>query len=387
MGNYRTPARALFCVTFLFWFSQYAYTPYLNPQLQLMGASASFMGLVGGGYGFTQLVLRLPLGISSDRLHRQKLFVIAGCLTSALSAFGMYLWYTPVGFLVFRAVGGFAASTWVSFTVLYGSYFPAGQSSQAITMLNVSNQAGRLSSFVGMAFLTSLLGQRSSFLFSGCSALAACLLCLSVKDTVYASNPIRLRDLPGLLRDRQLFICTVLAVLTQMVAFSTYSAFAVNYASAAGATAAQLSTMNIAMVAPLVAVNYLTARVLLPAFGTRKILSVGFGLTLIYCLVFPFTVSMPQIYAMQALAGVANSLTMSVLLGACVEHIPASSRATAMGFFQAVYGLGMTLGPILMGFLIEHTGMSHAFRLMGIFAAAALALTLLLLPAGRRRHP
>ncbi len=38
-------ANILFVVTLLFWFAQYGYTSYVNPELQRMGASAVFMGL------------------------------------------------------------------------------------------------------------------------------------------------------------------------------------------------------------------------------------------------------------------------------------------------------------------------------------------------------
>lgn len=383
MGEYRTSARALFGVTFFFWFSQYAYTSYLNSQLQMMGATAAFMGIVGGGYGFTQLAARFPLGVISDRLQRQRLFVLGGCMISAVSAFGMYVWYTPLGFLFFRAAGGLAASAWVSFTVLYGSYFPEKQSAQAITMLNVSNQTGRLFSFVLMALCVAQMGERSSFLISGFAALAAASLCLFVRDTAFSGKPICLRDLPVVLRDRHLLNCTFLAVLTQFVAFSTYNAFSVNYAIEIGANAAQLSIMNIVLVAPLAIVNYMTARHLLPRFGAKCLLGAGFSLTIIYCILFPLSVSMYQVYLLQGAAGIANSFTMSVLLGICVEKVQPNFKATAMGFFQAAYGIGMTVGPIVMGVCIQRIGMKCSFWGMGIVSAVTLGFVFKALP-GRK---
>ena len=57
----------------------------------------------------------------------------------------------------------------------------------------------------------------------------------------------------------------------------------------------------------------------------------------------------------------------------------------AMGFFQAIYGLGMTAGPILMGMLTDGLSLPAAFRVMSVVALLALVLTLTLLPRRVKR--
>lgn len=385
MDEYRPSARMMFCVTFLFWFSQYAYVPYLNPELQAMGATATFMGMVSAGYGFTQLLSRIPMGIAADRWHCHKLFVAAGCLMSVIASFGMYFFYSPAGFLIFRAAGGLGAASWVAFTVLYSGYFAASKAPQAISMLNVANQAGRLVCFVLVTLLVGRFGVRGCFLLSGFTALLALALCLGLREAPAAGQPIQLRQLPALLRDRTLLVCSLLAILAQTVAFSTYSAFVSNHAAAIGAQSAQLSGMNIALMAPVVLAGYLVARRWLPRYGLRPLLLCGFSVTALYCLLLPASARMSEVYALQALAGVGNSLTVAVLLGGCVQNIPPRSRATAMGFFQAVYGIGMTGGPVLMGSLTDRFGLHIAFWAMGGVSLLALALTFCLLPGQAKK--
>lgn len=381
MGKYQGCARMMFCVTFLFWFSQYTYLPYLNPELQAMGATATFMGMVSAGYGLTQLLSRIPMGIAADRWHCHRLFVAAGCAMAAAASFGMYFFYSPSGFLVFRALGGLGAACWVAFTVLYSGYFPASRGPQAISMLNVANQAGRLACFALASLLVGRFGARGCLLLSGGAALLALGCCLGLRRAPDAGQPIQLRQLPALLRDRTLVGCSLLAVLAQTVAFSTYSAFVSNHAAAIGAQPAQLSGMNIALMVPVVLVNYLVARHLLPRYGLRPLLLCGFAVTALYCLLLPAAGRMAQVYALQALAGVGNSLTIAVLLGGCVQGVEPRFRATAMGFFQAVYGLGMSGGPVLMGVLADRFGLPAAFWAMGGVSLAALALVPVLLPA------
>ncbi len=383
MSRYQSSAQRMFCVTFLFWFSQYAYVPYLNPELQAMGATATFMGMVSAGYGLTQLLSRIPMGIAADRWHCHRLFVAAGCAMSALASLGMYFFYSPGGFLAFRAAGGLGAASWVAFTVLYSGYFPAPQAPQAISMLNVANQAGRLACFVLVALLVGQFGVRGCFLLSGVTALLALALCLGLRKAPDTGPPILLRQLPALLRSRTLVACSLLAILAQTVAFSTYSSFVSNHAAAIGAQPAQLSGMNIALMVPVVLVNYLVARRWLPRYGLRPLLLCGFAATALYCLLLPAAGRMAQVYALQALAGVGNSLTIAVLLGGCVRGVEPRFRATAMGVFQAVYGLGMAGGPVLMGSLTDRFGLRTAFWAMGAVSLLALALTPALLPPAR----
>lgn len=63
-------------VTILFFFSLYAYIPQLSSYARELGASYKLIGLIGGAYGFTQTILRVPIGIISDKLRMRKVFII-----------------------------------------------------------------------------------------------------------------------------------------------------------------------------------------------------------------------------------------------------------------------------------------------------------------------
>ena len=163
-------ARLMFWTTGVFWFSQYATTPFLNAELQRMGVSAAFMGLVAGLYGLSQMLLRLPLGMAADRMGRQRPFIVLGCGLLTVAGFGFLKWYTPHSFLWLRALMGVSSSAWVSFTVLYGSYYPATEAPRRISQLNVANQSGRLLCYTLGAWLVAGWGVRSAFWMGALSA-------------------------------------------------------------------------------------------------------------------------------------------------------------------------------------------------------------------------
>ena len=62
-----------------------------------------------------------------------------------------------------------------------------------------------------------------------------------------------------------------------------------------------------------------------------------------------------------------------MLLAGCIKYVQPEKKSTAMGFFQAVYGFGMTLGPVLMGRLVDVGGSRTAFSVFGVCAVCAAA--------------
>lgn len=372
----KNSAGLLFVITALFWSAQYSYTQFINPELERMGMSAAFMGLVSSVYGFTQMLLRLPLGILADKRGSQKPFVVMGCLLTTLAGAGFILFYKPGGFLVFRALAGAASASWVSFTVLYSSYFPHHEGPRHISRLNSANISGRLLGFLLILFIVPALGIQSAFWFSALMGVSALLLCAPLKETPHERQGITLKLLMNVSRDRYLLACSLIGILTQVVAFGTYYTFTFNAAKALRADSAMLTWLNIAMLIPTLAMNHLVTSHLLKRFSGRALVAFGFVLSAAYCLLVPLATTLPHLLAVQVLAGCTIALCFGVLIGQCVRDIPQQLRAVAMGFFQAVYGIGMTAGPLLMGLMIDASSLRTAFFAMAAFSLLSGALSI-----------
>ena len=73
-------------------------------------------------------------------------------------------------------------------------------------------------------------------------------------------------------------------------------------------------------------------------------------------------------------------------MGLAIQGMPQEERAAAMGFFQAVYAIGMFSGPAISGFI------GHALGLQGVFFCAAIiyliaaVLGIFTLPRGRQKQ-
>lgn len=67
-------------VIVFFWASEYCHVPYFTPYLTLLGFSMTAIGFMVGVYGFTQMIVRIPLGIYTDVSDSYKGVVVMGTL-------------------------------------------------------------------------------------------------------------------------------------------------------------------------------------------------------------------------------------------------------------------------------------------------------------------
>ena len=122
-------------ITGFFWFAQYVYIPFLTPYLFTLSMTATTVGLIVGAYGVTQLILRIPLGITVDIVRNHKLFIVIGTFLAGVSSLGMMISPSPVVLFIANAMSGVASSTWISFTVLYPVYYEKSEGTKAIGIL------------------------------------------------------------------------------------------------------------------------------------------------------------------------------------------------------------------------------------------------------------
>ena len=79
----------------------------------------------------------------------------------------------------------------------------------------------------------------------------------------------------------------------------------------------------------------------------------------------PLCKSVAPLYVIQFIGGFGKVLVMTLLMADAVKNAAPAVRSTAMGVYQSVYGLGMTVGPIVMGAILEKTdGFGPAFYFM-----------------------
>ena len=96
-----------------------------------------------------------------------------------------------------------------------------------------------------------------------------------------------------------------------------------------------------------------------------------------------FTNSIFSLIWIRILHGFASAMIVPIIMAYVGDIAPKGKEGRFMGYFNVSFFMGMGLGPFIGGILNDSLGMSSAFIVVGLLAAAALIFTLLFLPEGR----
>lgn len=122
--------------------------------------------------------------------------------------------------------------------------------------------------------------------------------------------------------------------------------------------------------------------------GRRSVLLTGYGIFAAASLLVVLADSAPAVIAIRALLGIGGAMIMPTTLSMIrVVFTDPRERTTALGIWAAASSVGMAIGPVLGGFLLEH-GSWHAAFLVNIpVMGVALVAGSLLLPEFRSPTP
>lgn len=363
--------------TAAYWGSLYTYVPLLSPYAEYLGASLTMVGFIASAYGFSQLMLRVPIGILSDKLGKRRIFMMLGGVSSLLAALGIACTSSPVFLLVFRALSGVAASMWVAYTVLFASYFPAGKTANSMGIMLATSSAAQLLASWGGSWLAELYGWHAAFIAAVVLAILAVALASLVTDnSTPKKQTLRFTELLSLGKAPQLLLVSILAAFSQYLQFATVHGFTPSFATEAlGATKSQLGLLTLVSTIPTAIASLLGGTWLTKHLPEKLVVVGGFVLAGAAALIIPATPSMGILYITQVIGGVGRGILFPVLMARSIQTVAPERKATAMGFFQSIYALGMTAGPAISGVLGQIWGIQSVFVSAGCigFVAALLA--------------
>lgn len=372
-----TPRSTLFLVvTSIFWFSLYTYVPNLTAYSEKLGASPQLLGLIIGSYGFTQMLLRIPLGLASDGLRKRRLFVTLGMACAFVSNVGCILFANPMALLIFRSMAGMAAASWVAFTVLFASYYPEQTSGGAIGTLMTANLIGNVAATTVGGALANNFGDLAPYVLAAVTSLIGlCLSFLLTEVTPQLSSlSLRARLAAGL--EKQLLLVSIIAIFLQMIVYSTVFGFTPKIAR----EVLQASPLHVGLFTTTYSVcAIVTSRLsgtLSQRLGSNRLLVVAFLGVGVVCCLLPFCKTIVMMYVLQAMQGLFAGVLMPTMMTLSIQNASPDKRGVAMGFFQSIYGLGMFVGPAMAGFIIS------AFPLTTVFFVACGVAILASIVAG-----
>lgn len=374
MADVKSKRVLLGAITTLFWFAQYVYIPFLAPYLLSLSLKATVVGIVIGAYGFTQLVLRIPLGILIDVVKSHKFFISIGVFLAAISSIGMLIFPSPVLLFVANGLSGVASSTWISFTILYTTYYENSLSTKAIGLINAFQNIGILAAFVLGGTLFELFGIRALFILSFIFGMIGFLLSLAIRPEVSARGTnVNVVSLVKVMKDKRLLVFAILCSFTYLILFGTVFSFTTSTAKQLGATGLQLGILAILYSTATIISSYFVGTNVASKLGEKNTISLAFLLLAIYCVGISVSSSIIPFFPLQFICGFGSGMLTSSLMAYSVKHIDDDKKTTAMGFYQSIYCVGMTIGPVFMGILMDNTSKVLSFLVMAFIALVCSA--------------
>lgn len=374
--------RLLELAVIFFWASEYCHAPYFTPYLGSLQIAATLSGIIVACYGFTQMVLRIPLGILTDATGAYKTVIVSGLVLTTVSSLGLYLTTNTVLILICRVLAGAASSTWIATTVVYMLYFPAEQSVTATARLNALNNGGKLLAFVVGGVAAAWLGYRATLFLSFAAGLIGLCFALCTERADIRREPVSLHRLRGILLRRTVLVPALLMAVQQMVMQATVFSFTSTIAAGLGAAAWMLGLLSVVVTLVQIPAVKLIASPRIAGAAPGRVVALGFFLLGGYILILGFAPRVWPILLGQAAVAFGSALLNSILLAECVRGAAPGERSTVVGVYQAVYGVGMTAGPVWMGWLLDHTGRAAG---CGVFAAFVCLTGLLVLLCWKRQ--
>ena len=361
----------LYIAIALMWFSIYVYTPILSTYCEDLGATYTLVGTVLSSYGFVQMVMRIPIGIFTDLLRRRKVVMGAGFAFAFFSSLGFFLAEVPTLLIICRALSGLCASTWAIFLISYTSLYPDEKQGKGMGLANSANSIGQVFATLIGGFVAQYIGIKVPFVVGMIAALTGTILLFFVREPqIEQKEKITVRRLVSMLGNFDLVFYSIMAAFLMLALYTGPNGFVTNMLRDLKATDFMLGFASTLAMIPSVFSAALSGTFFKEKLGARNSMILGFVLVAVSILGMGLAKSIFMIIVMLLVNGFAKGLLNSLLNSMAIQKIDKSLKSTGASFYQSVYGIGMTLGPIIAGVISDSFSMMAAF----VFAAALMVI-------------
>jgi MFS family permease len=383
LSSQRRSVLLIYICLFFYWMAIYLYAPVLPVYAKSLGASLTVVGIIVAAYALPQFLFRIPLGVWSDSLGRRKPFIVGGAIMVVIGSVGLGISPSPLFLGISRVFIGVGAATTIVFPVYLVTFYTAEKMGQAIGILNFVTGASMMVATLLGGIIADIQGEKFLFFSAAIIAVISLVCILFAKEyQVHRSGSLSWQELGQGVRRPLLIAASIIGLLLFFAEFSSIWGFIPIYAAKIGASGTALGILTM-MVTAGTMIGSLASAPMIKRWGngwTIVISSLVLGLVLL---------AVPSIHAIVLLGtvlfihGVGFGIISTQLMGLSIYNIPPQQRATAMGFYQAVYAIGMLIGPLISGFLSDNYGLPIVFYLGGAICLITISMAYLRVLPGR----
>lgn len=346
----------------------YLLIPTLPLFIKKIGGIGAEIGFVIGIFTLSAVVARPVVGALLDRYGRRP-FIVGGLLLFAVTTY-LYEWATGIAALILLRIvyGVFWAASTTSVGTAIADIIPASRRGEGMGWYGLSMTVGMAVGPIAGLWVAEQRSFHDLFLLSAGLAAAAWGLAVPAKiprlsaETV---SPIRLFEKSSLPMAGVIFFLTV--------TYGGITSFLPLFTDSIGINA---GIFFLAYAITLTVIRPVAGR-LSDRFGETFVIIPGILLAVAALVVLSLTGGLPGLLATAILYGIGFGSAHPTLQAATIRLAPPERRGIATASFYTAFDLGIGLGSIALGGVLQMAGYKILYLLCAASAATALAVFVL----------
>lgn len=355
-----------------------------------LGATGMTLGLMVAGFSIARTVVQPIVGSYSDRIGRKR-FIVIGLSIFSVAAL-TYSFATSVGHLILvRIIHGVGSAMAVPMAMAYmADSSPHGEEGRYMGLLNIAIYAGIGGGPLLGGIFRDVWGMNSAFYsMAFLSLLAMVLVLVRIPGGRDRAAPVQtgiFKTFRKMLENRRI-TGTLLSRLATMVIMSPTFGFApILMTEELDSTGFQIGAV--------IATRTLANALLQTPFGRladrkNKVVIVAIGSAVMSVAVFsiPFAGSFAVLMVIYLILGVSEAVVLPALGAFAVEEGRDYGQGSMMGIFNMSMSLGVLVGSMIGGALMDLLGLEYSFYGVAIFLAVSTVIACRMLSRGGRSTP
>ena len=189
-----------------------------------------------------------------------------------------------------------------------------------------------------------------------------------------SGSSLTVPELLQVCRGRRIIVFSLIALIQQGIQLTTTMSFTNQILKDCGASDGLVGISSIIYMVSAVCFFALASSKFCERRGPRFWIPTVLAVLAVYCILVPAVGRVPVILVLQVLPGMATGILFSYATSEAMQGIPKEKKSTAMGFFQAVYAIGMTTFPMFTGSIVSAGGMEAGYLVLAGIAILGIII-------------
>lgn len=358
-----------FIVSVLFYISISSFDPYITPYANELKIPVSQIGIILSVAGFSSIIVRFPIGVFAEMFTKKKIMVQLGLLLTLIVWLVVFLFPSVSSLFMGKLADGVTGGTWVLYTVLFSTYFKNDDIPKAIGIIQLASTIGP---FVGMNIggtVSELFGYEYSFIVAVIAAGLGIIILFFIKEPEVAPA-VNMQKAWSYgkeqLLDKNVWIFGLFASIAMMTTYAGRDLLTPLMADDLGGGAIALTILpNLFMIFNSIA-SVLSGAFFPKRLGLIKTIAIGAVGQGVVAIVMPFSTDLIMLYVLQSFGGFFFGMNVTILLALALMKVRHEVQTSRMGLYQSIYSIGLAIGPMIAGFILEETSLKITYFIMGI---------------------